>query len=250
MWLIDLSWEYQTHCHQQLNKESIALQHLQHHFCCTTATLRYKRASAAFATLVSFVDISIAAFIHKIEKATLLFFGIMHFRNLISFALSSFQTISFLCTYIFHIPIIISFLRYRVKNIGRSEQCPKHLRFEAMMVYSLFYNPVWVYIFGCVCSNCCWDLFDGCFPHRPSAPRCVPNLSCLMIITGAQKCIQTSCKHANRCLSFDQCILLASTHNKAHNCDESYPSRLGHLFLCSQWLWGFGKVWRKKPELV
>ena len=138
MWLIDLSWEYQTHCHQQLNKESIALPHLQHHFCCTTATLQYKRVSAAFATLVSFVDISIAAFIHKIEKATLLIFGIMHSRNLISFALSSFQTISFLCTYIFHISIIISYFRYRVKNIGRSEQCPKHLRFEAMMVYSLF----------------------------------------------------------------------------------------------------------------
>ena len=116
MWLIDLSWEYQTHRHKQLNKESIALQHLQHHFCCTTATLRYKRASAAFATLVSFVDISIAAFIHKIEKATLLIFGIMHSRNLISFALSSFQTISFLCTYIFHISIIISYFRYRVKK--------------------------------------------------------------------------------------------------------------------------------------
>ena len=75
-----------------VNKESIALQHLQHHFCCTTATVQYKRASPAFATLVSFVDISIAAFIHKIEKATLLIFGIMHSLNLISFALSSFQT--------------------------------------------------------------------------------------------------------------------------------------------------------------
>ena len=149
MWLIDLSWEYQTHRHQQLNKESIALQHLQHHFCCTTATLRYKRASAAFATLVSFVDISIAAFIHKIEKATLLIFGIMHSRNLISFALSSFQTISFLCTYIFHISIIISYFRYRVKNFGRSEQCPKHLRFEAMMVFP-FFRILFEFIFSVV----------------------------------------------------------------------------------------------------
>ena len=150
MWLIDLSWEYQTHCHQQLNKESIALPHLQHHFCCTTATLQYKRVSAAFATLVSFVDISIAAFIHKIEKATLLIFGIMHSRNLISFALSSFQTISFLCTYIFHISIIISYFSYRVKNIGRSEQCPKHLRFEAMMVYSFFFRIQFEFIFSVV----------------------------------------------------------------------------------------------------
>ena len=35
--------------------------------------------------------------------------------------------------YIFHNSIIISYLRYRVKNIGSSEQCPKHLQFKAMV---------------------------------------------------------------------------------------------------------------------
>ena len=35
--------------------------------------------------------------------------------------------------YIFHILIIISYFRYCVKNIGRSEQCPKHMRVKAMV---------------------------------------------------------------------------------------------------------------------